>query len=89
MTTDVNRALAKLKRRTERAVAVVRLLALLVFALVFWSLGVLESRHAAAVPLDGFTMITLAGLVKRSRGVDCRQRVRTRWQGTPRRSQGW
>jgi len=69
MTTDVNRAFAKLERRTERVVAVVRLLALLVLALVFWSLGVLESRHAAAVPLGGFTMITLAGLVTARRSL--------------------
>jgi adenylate cyclase len=69
MTTDVNRAFAKLERRTERVVAVVRLLALLVLALVFWSLGVLESRHAAAVPLGGFLMITLAGLVTARRSL--------------------
>jgi len=63
MTTQVDRAFAKLERRTERVVAVLRLLALLILALVFWSLGILESRHAAAVPLGGFAMITLAGLV--------------------------
>jgi hypothetical protein len=67
MTTDVNRTFAKLERRTERIVAVVRLLSLLVLVLVFWSLGVLESRHAAAVPLGGFAVITVAGLVTGSR----------------------
>ena len=69
MTTDVNRAFAKLERRTERVVAVVRLLAFCVLALVFWSLGIPESRHAAAVPLGGFTMITLAGLVTARRSL--------------------
>ncbi|MBY0320287.1 MAG: adenylate/guanylate cyclase domain-containing protein [Reyranella sp.] len=69
MTIDVNRAFAKLERRTERVVAVVRLLALCVLALVFWSLGALESRHAAAVPLGGFTIITLAGLVTARRSL--------------------
>ncbi len=63
MVTDVNRTFAKLERRTERIAAVVRLQSLLVLVLVFWSLGVLESRHAAAVPLGGFAMITVAGLV--------------------------
>jgi adenylate cyclase len=69
MVTDVNRTFAKLERRTERLVAVVRLLALIVLALVFWSLGLLESRHAAAVPLGGFAMITLAGLVTARRSL--------------------
>jgi len=69
MTTDVNRAFAKLERRTERVVAILRLLALLILTLVFWSLGILESRHAAAVPLGGFALITLAGLATARRGL--------------------
>lgn len=69
MTTEVNRTFAKLERRTERIVAVVRLLALCVLALVFWSLGILDSRHEAAVPLGGFTLITLAGLVTARRSL--------------------
>ncbi len=69
MVTDVNRTFARLERRTERIVSVVRLLALCVLVLVFWSLGVLDSRHAAAVPLGGFAMITLAGLVTARRSL--------------------
>src|SRR6267154_3511568 len=69
MTTDVNRAFAKLERRTERVVAVVRLLALCVLAVVFWSFGVLESRQATMVPLGGFALITLAGLATARRGL--------------------
>jgi len=69
MRTDVDRAFAKLERRTERVVAVVRLLALFVLALVFWSLGALDSREAAMVPLGGFALITLAGLVTARRSL--------------------
>jgi hypothetical protein len=63
MRTHVNRAFAELERRTERVVAVVRLLALLVLAVVFRSLDVLDSGQATMVPLGGFALITLAGLV--------------------------
>ena len=69
MTTHVDRAFAKLERRTERVVAVVRLLAFLILAMVFWSLNILESRHAAVVPLGGFALITLAGLATAHRGL--------------------
>jgi len=67
--THVNRTFAELERHTERVLAVLRLLALLVLALAFWFVGILESRHAAAVPLGAFAMITLIGLVIARRGL--------------------
>src|SRR5260370_6920519 len=63
MRTDVNQAFAKFERRTERIIAVLRLLALFVLALVFWVLGLLDSRQATMVPWAGFVLTTLAGLV--------------------------
>jgi len=69
MRTHVNRTFAALERRTERILAVLRLLALLVLSVVFWFIGTLESRNAAMVPLGSFAMITLVGLVAARRGL--------------------
>lgn len=57
-----HRAFDDLERRTERVLAGLRLLALLILAIVFWFIGIVDSRHAAIVPLSGLALIGLAGL---------------------------
>ncbi len=58
-----HRAFDDLERHTERILAGLRLLALLILAIIFWFMGIVESRHAAIVPLSGLALISLAGLV--------------------------
>lgn len=69
MKADVRRTFAKFERRTERIIAVLRLLALCILALVFWALDNLDSRQATMVPLGGFVLTTLAGLVTARRSL--------------------
>lgn len=63
MSTQVDRTFARLERRTERIVAVLRLLALCVLALAFWFVGVLDPRQMTMVPFGGLLLTTLIGLV--------------------------
>lgn len=57
-----HRAFIELEGRTEHVLAFLRLFAVLILALVFWFIGIVESRHAAVVPLGGLALISLAGL---------------------------
>jgi adenylate cyclase len=59
MTTDVDRAFARIERRSERIIAGLRLLALLVLALVFSVVGTAEQGHPTMVPFVGLTVITI------------------------------
>lgn len=61
MNTPVGQIFARLERRTERIVAVLRLVALCVLALVFWSMGILPSFQATGIPLAGLALISLVG----------------------------
>jgi adenylate cyclase len=63
MRTHVDRTFAELERRTERTLAVLRLLAVLILALVFWFVGIADQGHATLVPLAGLGVITVAGFV--------------------------
>jgi len=69
MSTPVDRTFAKLERRTERIVAVLRLLALCVLALVFWSMGILPSFRTTGIPLAGLALISIVGLVTARRSL--------------------
>lgn len=69
MTADVSRSFAKFERRTERIIALVRLLALCILALVIWALDNLDARQATMVPLGGFVLTTLAGLLTARRSL--------------------
>jgi adenylate cyclase len=64
-----HRAFAELERDTEHVLALLRLLAVLILALAFWFIGIMESRHAAVVPLGGLALISLASLVISRRGL--------------------
>ena len=69
MSTQVDRTFARLERRTERIVAVLRLLALCVLALVFWLVGVLDPGQITMVPFGGLFLTTLIGLVAAGRSL--------------------
>lgn len=60
MSTPVDRTFRRLERRSERIIAGLRLLALLVLALVFDVVGVAELGRPTMVPLAGFAAITIA-----------------------------
>jgi adenylate cyclase len=62
MGTHVDHVFAETERRTERLLAFLRLLVLVVLAFVFWFVGAWEQGQATMVPLAGLTAITLAGL---------------------------
>lgn len=62
MNPPIDHTFAKLERRTERIVAVLRLLALCVLALVFWSMGISPSFQTTGIPLAGLALISLVGL---------------------------
>jgi hypothetical protein len=66
---QVDRAFAKIERRTERLLAFLRLLALLVLALVFWFVGSFDQGHATMLPLLGLGAVTLAGLAVAGSGL--------------------
>lgn len=57
--TEVDRAFTRLEQRTERILAGLRLLALLVLALVFRVVGTFEQGYPTMVPLGGLTAITV------------------------------
>ncbi len=59
MNTHVDRAFARLERRTERIIVGLRLLALLILALVFGVVGTAEQGRPTMVPLAGLAAITL------------------------------
>lgn len=59
MMTEVDRAFAKLERRSERLLAGIRLLALLVLAVVFRLVGAADQGYPTMVPLGGLILITL------------------------------
>lgn len=60
MKTQVDRAFRRLERRSERIIAGLRLLALLVLALVFDVVGPAELGRPTMFPLVGFVAITVA-----------------------------
>ncbi|MPZ31330.1 MAG: hypothetical protein GEV13_10095 [Rhodospirillales bacterium] len=60
MSTQVDRAFRRLERRSERIIAGLRVLALLVLALVFDVVGVAELGRPTMFPLAGFAAITIA-----------------------------
>jgi hypothetical protein len=60
--TEVDRAFVRLEQRTERILAGLRLLALLVLALVFRIVGTFEQGYPTMVPLGGLTAITVVTL---------------------------
>lgn len=60
MSTQVDRAFRRLERRSERLIAGLRLLALLVLSLVFDVIGPAELGRPTMVPLAGFAAITIA-----------------------------
>lgn len=59
---EVDRAFAKLEQHTERILAGLRLLALLVLALVYRVVGTFEQGYPTMVPLVGLTAVTLVTL---------------------------
>ena len=59
MTTEVDRAFARVERRSEWIIAGLRLLAVLVLALVFRVVGTAEQGHPTMVPLAGLAAITV------------------------------
>jgi hypothetical protein len=61
MGTQVDHAFAETERRTERLLAVLRLLVLLVLAFVFWFVGGRLQGQATMMPLAGLTATTLGG----------------------------
>lgn len=60
---DVDRTFARLERRTERALAAIRLLAFSILALVFGVVSTAEHGQPTMVPLTGLVAITLVTLV--------------------------
>src|SRR5215472_14995003 len=62
MGTQVDQVFAQTERRTERLLAFLRLLVLLVLAFVFWFVGGRQQGQATMVPLAGLTATTLGGL---------------------------
>lgn len=69
LSTQVDRTFARLERRSERTLAGLRLLALLVLALVFRVVGTVEQGYPTMVPLGGLFAITLATLWLARRGL--------------------
>lgn len=63
MKPQVDQTFARLERRTERIVAVLRLLALCVLALMLWSVGILPSFRTTGIALAGLALISVIGLV--------------------------
>ena len=62
MGTQVDQVFAETERRTERLLAVLRLLVLLVLAFVFWFVRGRQQGLATVMPLAGLTATTLGGL---------------------------
>src|SRR5947209_2542950 len=61
MEKHVDRVFAEIERQTERLLAFLRLLVLVVLALVFWLLGLLEQGQTTMLPLLGFGATTVDG----------------------------
>jgi adenylate cyclase len=69
VTTEVDDTFGEIERRTERLIGFLRLLALLVLALAFWGVGILEQGRAVMVPLISLGAITVAALVLAGTGL--------------------
>ena len=69
MEKHVDRVFAEIERQTERLLAFLRLLVLVVLVLVFWFVGLLEQDQTTMLPLIGFGATTVAGLVVAGSGL--------------------